>query len=66
MLISEGILFNDDAEIIDLALTYDFNSYGSIGIGGNFAHHEVHPHISFGINKKAFEAVLTGLAGLFK
>ena len=59
-------LFNDDARIIGLVLTYDFNSYGSIGIGGNFAQHETNPYFSFGINKKAFEAVLSGLAGLFK
>ena len=59
-------LFNDDAEIIGLALTYDFNSYGSIGAGGNFAHNQTHGYASLGINKKAFEAVLGQLAGLFK
>jgi hypothetical protein len=59
-------LFGNEAEIIGLALTYDFNSYGSIGLGGNFAQDEVHGYASFGINKKAFEAVLAGLAGLFK
>jgi hypothetical protein len=59
-------LFSDSAEVIGLALTYDFNSYGSIGIGGNFARNEVHGYASLGINKKAFEAVTKGLAGLFK
>jgi hypothetical protein len=59
-------LFSDSAEVIGLALTYDFNSYGSIGIGGNFARNEVHGYASLGINKKAFEAVIKGLAGLFK
>ncbi|MGD0036280.1 MAG: hypothetical protein ABSC53_03185 [Bacteroidota bacterium] len=59
-------LFNDDADIVGLALTYDFNSYGSIGIGGNFAHNETHGYASLGINKKAFEAAIKGLAGLFK
>ena len=59
-------LFNDDADIIGLALTYDFNSYGSLGLGGNFARNEVHGYASLGINKKAFEAVIKGLAGLFK
>ncbi len=59
-------LFNDDAEIIGLAITYDFNSYGSIGVGGNFAQGEVSPYVSFGINKKAFEAMLGGLVGLFE
>ena len=59
-------LFSDSARVIGLALTYDFNSYGSIGIGGNFAGNEVHGYLSLGINKKAFEAVIKGLAGLFK
>ena len=59
-------LFSDSAEIIGLALTYDFNSYGSIGIGGNFARNEVHGYASLGINKKAFEAVIGGIAKLFK
>ncbi|MBI3365151.1 MAG: hypothetical protein HY033_09615 [Ignavibacteriae bacterium] len=59
-------LFSDSAQVIALALTYDFNSYGSIGIGGNFAQHETNPYVSFGINKKAFEAVLSGLSKLFK
>ena len=59
-------LFSDSAEVMALALTYDFNSYGSIGLGGNFAQHEVHPYFSLGINKKAFEALIGGLAGLFK
>ena len=35
-------------------------------VGGNFAQHETHPYVSFGINKKAFEAVLGDLAKLFK
>ena len=59
-------MFNKDAQIIGLALTYDFNSYGSIGVGGNFAQSEANPYFSLGINKKAFEAVLGGLPGLFK
>jgi hypothetical protein len=59
-------LFSQEAEIIGLLATYDFNSYGSIGLGGNFAGDEVHGYASFGINKKAFDAVLAGLAGLFR
>jgi hypothetical protein len=59
-------LFSDSAQVLALALTYDFNSYGSLGVGGNFAQHEVNPYFSFGINKKAFEAVLSGLGKLFK
>jgi hypothetical protein len=35
-------------------------------LGGNFAGDEVHGYASFGINKKAFDAVLAGLAGLFR
>lgn len=58
-------LFAEDAEIIALALTYDFSSYGSIGVGGNFAGGERHGYSSLGINKKAFETVLKGLSGLF-
>lgn len=59
-------LFSDDAEIIALALTYDFNSYASIGIGANFAPRVAKPYASFGINKKAFESMLSILQGLFK
>jgi hypothetical protein len=58
-------LFTKDADIKALALTYDFNSYGSIGLGGNFAHDIIRPYFSFGINKKAFEALLKGLVNLF-
>jgi hypothetical protein len=58
-------LFSDSAQVIGLALTYDFNSYGSIGIGGNFAQNTCHWYFSLGINKKAFEAVVTQLAKLF-
>jgi hypothetical protein len=59
-------LFSDSAQVLGLALTYDFNSYGSIGIGGNFAGKTAHGYASLGINKKAFEAVIKGLTGLFK
>lgn len=59
-------LFSDSAQIVGLALTYDFNSYGSIGIGGNFASKTPHGYASLGINKKAFEAVIKGLAAIFK
>lgn len=59
-------LFASDAEIIALALTYDFNSYGSIGAGANFAQDEVHGYGSLGVNKKAFEALLSGLVSIFQ
>jgi hypothetical protein len=58
-------LFSDRAEIIALALTYDFNSYGSIGLGGNFAKKAVHGYASLGINKKAFEGLLSKIASIF-
>jgi len=59
-------LFTEKAEILALALTYDFNSYGSIGLGGNFAGETVHGYASLGINKKAFETLVSQLSGLFK
>lgn len=59
-------LFTDDADILGLALTYDFNSYASIGIGRNLAQGRSYPYYSFGINRKAFEQLLIGLAGIFK
>jgi hypothetical protein len=61
-------LFSDSARIVALALTYDFNAYGSIGVGANFRDPEgesdVQPYFSFGINKKAFEFLVGQLAGL--
>ena len=65
MVITEK-LFSSDAQIIGLALTYDFNSYASIGVGRNLAQGKSFPYYSFGINKKAFEQLLSALAGLFK
>ena len=59
-------LFKADAEILGIAFTYDFNSYASIGFGRNLAQGQSYPYFSFGINKKAFEQLLVGLAGLFK
>lgn len=58
-------LFSDEASILGIALTYDFNSYGSLGVGGNFADSRIRGYASFGINKKAFEAVVTELSRLF-
>ena len=64
-------LFGDDARIRALALTYDFNSYGSIAAGVNFPGKESSSlmknelYMSFGVNKRAFEQMLKGLAGLF-
>ncbi len=58
-------LFKEDAQIFGLALTYDFNSYGSIGYGRNLAGKEDHPYYSFGINKKAFQQLMRGMASIF-
>lgn len=66
-------LFSDEATIRALVVTYDFNAYGSIGIGANFPGQRSKPgdvqplyqsYISFGINKLAFEQLLVGLSGL--
>ncbi len=59
-------LFSDDADVIAIALTYDFNVYGSIGVGFNFADsNAVRKYASIGINKRAFEDLAKGLLGLF-
>jgi len=62
-------LFKSDAEILALVLTYDFNAYGSLGIGANFAYPDgvkkVKPYYSFGINKKAFEDLIVALGKFF-
>lgn len=59
-------LFADSAEIMALVITYDFNSYGSIGIGANFRFNEpAKLYWSFGINKRAFENVLKEVQKLF-
>jgi hypothetical protein len=58
-------LFSKDADVLAVALTYDFNSYGSLGFGANLAHETIRPYASFGINKRAFEAAVTGLVKLF-
>lgn len=62
-------LFNSDAEIMALALTYDFNVYGSIGAGLNFGDIEGNTkpktYFSFGINKKAFELLVISLGKIF-
>ena len=58
-------LFSSDAQIKAIALTYDFNSYGSIGIGGNFAQDVIRGYASFGINQKAFQQLLKAIAGIF-
>jgi hypothetical protein len=59
-------LFASDADLKALALTYELNTYASIGLGGNFAKNLVRPYFSFGINKKAFEALLKGIVGIFR
>jgi hypothetical protein len=39
-------LFEPSAQVIGIVLTYYFNSYGSIGIGGNFAGKSPHGYAS--------------------
>jgi len=64
-------LFSDSAQVLALALTYDFNVYGSLGVGANFKStsdpdsDDVQPYYSFGINKKAFELLVTALGKFF-
>lgn len=62
-------LFSSEAEIMALALTYDFNVYGSIGAGLNFSDPEGNSkpktYFSFGINKKAFELLVLSLGKIF-
>jgi len=59
-------LFEEDADIKALALTYDVNTYVSVGFGANFARDIITPYYSIGINKKLFEVLLKGMAGVFK
>jgi hypothetical protein len=59
-------LFKSTAEVRALALTYDFNAYGSLGVGANFKGEAVESYFSFGINRRAFEDVLGALAGVFE
>ena len=58
-------LFSDSAQVIAVALTYDFNSYGSVGVGANFAGKAAHGYMSFGINKSAFDQLIKGISGIF-
>ena len=59
--------FSDSARVAALALTYDFNSYGSIAVGSNFNTKEkkIQSYLSFGINKKAFEGLVKAIKNLF-
>lgn len=59
-------LFGDDAEIIAVALTYDINSFTSIGGGVNLANSLIRPYYSLGINKVAFEEVVRGVSKVIK
>ncbi|MBN1302306.1 MAG: hypothetical protein JW995_13905 [Melioribacteraceae bacterium] len=64
MIITEK-LFKSDAQILGVALTYDFNSYASIAVGRNLAQSKSYPYYSLGINKKAFSELLNGIASIF-
>ena len=61
--------FQDDAEILALALTYDFNTYGSIGVGANFGAHSenrAEPYFSLGINQRVFQEFISGVKNIFQ
>lgn len=62
-------LFDSAAQVVALALTYDFNVYGSIGAGVNFSDPEgnqkLKTYFSFGINKKAFEFLIASISKIF-
>jgi hypothetical protein len=60
--------FSSDAEILALLFSYDFNAYASIGIGANFgtiSGNRPDPYFSFGINQKAFQRLVVGIANIF-
>jgi hypothetical protein len=63
-------LFSDEAQILALAVTYEFNAYASVGAGFNFGtlnnNTSRQPYFSFGINQKAFQRLVTGIANVFR
>jgi hypothetical protein len=62
-------LFADDADILALVLTYDVNSFASLGIGANFRGVDrkfVETYFSFGINKRLFENLLSSMQKVFE
>lgn len=60
--------FSDSARVAAIAITYDFNSYGSLAVGTNFNTKEskIQSYLSFGINKKAFEGLVKAIRNLFE
>lgn len=62
-------LFAEDAQILALLVTYEFNAYASIGAGYNFgtrAEKGSQTYFSFGINQKAFQRLVSGIANIFQ
>lgn len=62
-------LFAKDAKILALLFSYDFNAYASIGVGANFGTLSINgpdPYFSFGINQKAFQRLVVGIANVFR
>ncbi|MFN8365795.1 MAG: hypothetical protein U0Y96_00975 [Candidatus Kapaibacterium sp.] len=62
-------LFGKEAEVTALVLTYDFNSFGSIGIGANFPPSKpgvTEGYFSFGINRRAFEKLMGEIQKIFE
>ncbi|MBI2419761.1 MAG: hypothetical protein HYV28_18005 [Ignavibacteriales bacterium] len=60
------MLFDENAPVIAAALSYDVNSYVSVGGGVNLARKTGKPYLSMGINKRAFEALMKSALGAFK
>ncbi len=60
-------LFSEDADILALLFTYDFNAYASLGVGANFGRLESDSdlYISLGINQRAFKALVSGIGNVF-
>lgn len=61
--------FSDDAEILALVLTYDFNTYASIGVGANFGMMEngktPNTYFSLGINQRVFQELTQAIKNVF-
>ncbi|HVZ38165.1 MAG TPA: hypothetical protein VHI13_02735 [Candidatus Kapabacteria bacterium] len=59
-------LFSDSARVLAIALTYDFNSYGSLGLGANFPPGgKTTTYVSLGINRTAFQELLRQIQRVF-
>jgi hypothetical protein len=60
-------LFDTSAKVMALVVTYDFSTYGSVGVGANFPHgRSPESYISVGINRIAFQRGLREIERLFR